>query len=504
MKDALFIGIDIGTQGTKAVLCDRNGGVIGEAFSPSVLYRPDEDTVYENPENIFSSVITVISELTARAGANSRRICAIGMDAQMAGIMGIDRDFKVSIPLDSWLDGRCAEYTEFLKTEAGDEALESSGGQYIHAHAPKILWWKHKQPQAYENTAKFIEPNCYVAGRLCGLSADDAFMDYTFLHFNVFSDNRNCRFRQDLLSHFGVSAEKMPRILPPETVIGTVTAQFAAQCGLPEGVQVIAGCGDTAASSLGAGITQPGLAYDVAGTASVFACCTDSFIPDTAHKTLLFSRSVCKNLFLPLSYINGGGLCLKWFSDITGRSLQELDAQAAQKDEKSAPIFIPHLSGRTFPLDNRVSGAFLGFNQRTDAGELYKAILEAIAFEYKNDYDILRRTGCVNVRPTVIGVGGGAKSAVFSQIKADVLGLPYVTPQKTDSAPVAMALLAAHAVGLADGELTDIFQPQTDTGTVYRPDDGAHRRYQEKAEKYLRLLEHYGDYITMSDNGVTI
>lgn len=495
MKDALFIGIDIGTQGTKAVLCHTDGSIADEAFCPSLLCRPDSETVYEEPENIFSSVITVISELTARAGEEAESIRAIGIDSQMAGIMGIDRDFNVSIPLDSWLDSRCADFTELLKKEAGDEALKYSGGQYIHAHAPKILWWKHKEPQAYENTFKFIEPNCYAAGKLCGLSADDAFIDYTFLHFNVFSDNQTCRFRDDMILFFGVEPQKMPRIVPPETIVGTVTEEYSELCGLPHGVQIIAGCGDTAASSLGAGITRSGLAYDVAGTASVFACCTESFVPDIANKTLLFSRSVIKDLFLPLSYINGGGLCLEWFSKITGRTLRELD-KAAEKRAETETIFIPHFSGRTFPLDNRVSGAFLGLNQCVDSADMHKAVMESVAFEYKHYYDILCRSGCIKTEPTVIGVGGGAKSPLFSQIKSDVLGVSYITPQKTDSAPVASALLAAHAVGFIDGELSDIFKPRTETGTLYRPDGDAQRRYDIKANKYLRLLERYGDYIT--------
>lgn len=495
MKDALFIGIDIGTQGTKAILCRQNGAVVDEAFCPSILYRPDSETVYEEPEDIFSSVIKVISELTSRSYIVAESIYAIGIDAQMAGIMGIDRDFKVSVPLDSWLDSRCAEYTELLKNEAGDEALKYSGGQYIHAHAPKILWWKHNNPQAYESTVKFIEPNCYVAGKLCGLSASEAFIDYTFLHFNVFSDNIGCRFRENMLTYFGVEPQKMPRVVSPETIVGTVTEEYAKRCGLPAGVKVIAGCGDTAASSLGAGITKAGLAYDVAGTASVFACCTESFVPDVANKALLFSRSVINNLYLPLSYINGGGLCLEWFSKISGHTLRELD-KAAENRETTDTVFIPHFSGRTFPVDNRISGAFLGLNHCTEAADMHRAVMESIAFEYMYYYDILRSSGCIKAEPDVIGVGGGAKSSLFSQIKADALGIKYITPCKTDSAPVASALLAAYATGFTEEGLSDIFKPDTENATVYRPNAEMHSFYRKKSAKYLKLIEGYGDYIT--------
>ena len=495
MTDSLFIGIDIGTQGTKAVLCNTDGNVIADSFCSSVLFRPNDKTVYEEPENIFSSVITVISQLTAKAEEKSQNIRAIAIDAQMAGIMGIKNNFEASMPLDSWLDTRCSEYTELLKIKAGDSAIKMSGGQFIHAHAPKILWWKNEYKDIYDKTEKFIQPNGYVAGKLCGLKVEDAFMDYTFLHFNLFSDNLNCCFNKDMLKDFGIDESKMPKIISPETVVGTVTDEYAEKCGLPRGVQFIAGCGDTAASSLGAGITSTGLAYDVAGTASVFACCTDRFVPDTLNKTLLFSRSVCEDLFLPLSYISGGGLCLEWFSTLTGKSLKELDKAVTETNPQDIPIFIPHFSGRTFPLDNRISGAFFGLNSQSDSASMHKAIMEAIAFEYKSYYDILCKSNCITSKTTVIGVGGGAKSDVFSQLKADVLGIDYATPKKADSAPVAMALLAAHATGYISEPLSEIFVPDKNS-TVYKPNSIKTETYKIKAEKYLHLLNNYGSYIT--------
>lgn len=494
MTDALFIGIDIGTQGTKAMLCKTDGTVVAESFCPSKLIRPDAVTVYENPEDIFSSVIKVISELTSKFPNNAKNIVAMGMDAQMAGIMGIDKDFEASMPLDSWLDNRCYNYTKLLEEKAGETAIEKSGGQFINAHAPKILWWKNEHKDIYEKTEKFVQPNGFVAGKLCGLSSGDAFMDYTFLHFNIFSDNLNCCFNQELLNEFGVDINKMPKIVSPDTVIGIVTDEYAKKCGLPTGVKVIAGCGDTAASSLGAGITKKGLAYDVAGTASVFACCTDKFAPDTVHKTLLFSRSVLKDLYLPLSYISGGGLCLEWLSSVTGKKLKELDSAVKDSENQDTPIFIPHFSGRTFPIDNRVSGAFLGLNVQTDSALMHKAVMESIAFEYKSYFDILCNSNCIDSQTTVIGVGGGAKSSVFSQIKADVLGIDYKTPKKADSAPVSMALLSAYATGFISKSIPEIFTVDEDS-IIYKPNSNKTEQYKVKAEKYLHLLNNYGDYM---------
>ncbi|MBO4432658.1 MAG: hypothetical protein J5852_03905 [Clostridia bacterium] len=494
-NNPLFIGIDIGTQGTKTVLSDINGKTVQEAFCPSNLIRPDSQTVYEEPQAIFESIITTVKAITDRIGEKSRDIVAMCLDAQMAGIMAVDKDFGAVTPLDSWLDSRCRNYTAQIKERVGDAAVKSSGGQIIHSHASKILWWKNEYPDTYKKIYKFIEPNGYVAGKLCGISADEAFMDYTFLHFNVFSDNANLCFNKALLSEFGIEENKLPKIVSPEYVVGEIIPRFADDMGLPAGVKVLAGCGDTAASSLGAGITKAGLAYDVAGTASVFACCTDKFTPDVKNHTLLFGRSVCKGLFLPLSYVSGGGLCLKWFSGISGKSFKELDGAAELSDSKNT-VFIPHFSGRTLPLDDRVSGAFLGIDSGTDTGVMFKSVLESIAFEYKSYLDILVSSGALSNLECVYGVGGGAKSAVFSKIKADVLGADYISLINADSAPAAMARLAAKATGYIGGDYNEIFGSAANGGKVCGYDPQAHEAYKAKAKRYLKLLNGYSDYIS--------
>ena len=495
MAQPLFAGIDIGTQGTKTVLCGADGKTVAEAFVPSRLFRPDAETVYEDAETIFDSVVQTVHEVVEKAGQKARTVAAIGIDSQMAGIMGIGKDGQAVTPLDSWLDSRCAPYTALLEREAGDEAILRSGGQIIHAHAPKILWWKNERPEIYREIASFVQPNAYVAGRLCGLSGADGFMDPTFLHFNCFSDNQRLCFNADMLSHFKVAAEKMPRIVPSKSVVGTVREQYASAMGIPAGVPVIAGCGDTAASSLGAGITRPGIAYDVAGTASVFACGTEKFTPDAKHHTILYSRSVIDGLFLPLAYISGGGLCLSWYSQISKAGYRELDQLASSVPPGAHGItFLPHFSGRTCPLDDKVQGAFIGLTAAADSGALYRAIMESIAYEYDSYLSILKDSGAIDRLSVIRGTGGGAKSAVFSQIKADVLGAPYAAQTNADSAPAAMARLAGHTTGYIPGTLAELFEPRPEDQRIYTPDARLHETYKACSAKYLRLLDRYAAY----------
>lgn len=489
MRSPLFIGIDIGTQGTKAVLCDDSGKLYADAFCPSQLLHGRDNSIYQSPEDIYSSVITVITALTQRIGPDADRITALAIDSQMAGIMGVDESYDPVTPYDSWLDGRCGKYAEQIKAEAEEDAVTTSGGQVINSHAAKILWWKNEEPQAYHKIKSFVQPNSYAAAKLCGLTARQAFTDYTFLHFNNFSDILSCGYNLPLLKYFGVDKDKLPSVLSPDAIIGEVSREAAGICGLPSGVKVIAGCGDTAASSLGAGINRKGLAYDVAGTASVFACCTDIYAPDISHKTLMFARSVCRDLFTPLAYIGGGGMCLEWFSRLCKQSLPELDRQA---EAVSTPIyFVPHFSGRALPYDQSLSGAFFGISADTGDAELHRAIMEGIAFEYKGYLDILRRSGCLAEDTRIVGVGGGAKSSVFSQIKADVLMLPYFAPESVNSAPVACALLAGHAAGYISRPLEELFTVNMEGHRAYLPDSAKAEGYRIKCEKYFSALDHY-------------
>ncbi|MGI6713942.1 MAG: xylulokinase [Bacilli bacterium] len=492
-----FLGIDIGTQSIKAVLCDVFGVLCAETTIPTNLVIIDGTTAYEDVEDVLKNVIDAIRETIEKARVKKEDIKALGLAAQMAGIMAIDQNFNPVGPYDSWLDTRCSQYTEKIKDKLGNEVIKLSGGQLIHSHASKILWRKHERPEEYARIAKFIQLNGYVAGKLCGLKSEEAFMDYTFLHFNCFSDNQNLIYNLKALNAFDINPAKLPKIVSPLTVIGKVKKEYAKLCGLSENTEVIAGCGDTAASSLGVGIVKPGLAYDVAGTASVFACASRKFTPDYRHGTILSSRSVIEDLYLSLAYVSGGGLCLEWFSNLTNTPLRELDQLIDEVvDEKCADLFfIPHFSGRAFPLDANLQGAFIGLSSTTEKKEMYKVILEAIAFEYKTYFDVLKSLGALKTIDAIYGVGGGVKSKVFNQIKADILEAKYCTLKNANSTPLAVALLAAKSTGYNSKSLKEIFCKKPEDLMVVLPNEKKRDYYHRKYEKYKKIVNCYSSYI---------
>lgn len=456
MADNYLIGIDIGTQGTKTSLISVKGEVISEAFEPSRLIYPEKGAVEQDADEIFNSCLTTIKEVLEKSSVNHGDILAVGIDGQMAGVLGIDKDWNAVTPYDSWLDTRCGEFRDEIKDWGEERVISITGCPVTYAHGPKVLWWKNKRPETYNRISKFLVPSAFAAGKLCGLKADKAFIDHTHLHFSGYSDTLNKKWSKELLDAFKVSEDKMPEIVESYKVVGGISAENASKCGLKEGTPVIAGCGDTAATSLGAGITKKGLVFDVAGTASVFSCCVDEFSPDVKNKTLMYARSIIPGLWNPMAYINGGGMCLKWFRDDvlsgekeSGLTYKELDALASGvRPGSESLVFVPHFSGRVCPNNPNVRGSWVGLNWVHTKAHMYRSIMEGIAYEYRIYLKIIKSLVKDVQFSKVLCIGGGAKGRLFNSIKADVLGIPYTTLNRSDTATLGAAVLAGYGTGV--------------------------------------------------------
>lgn len=482
-----LIGVDIGTTGTKAALYDTEGMLLAEAYRESSLHFPCPGWVEQDPKDFYKSACDTIREVADQSCIDKKQIAAIGFDGQMAGILGIDENWHPVTHYDSWLDMRCKKYVEYIRKSHEEKVILLSGLPSTVAHCAKILWWQHEMPDIYAKIKKFIQPAAYVAGKLAGLRGSDAFIDHTYLHFTGLYDAGTTQWSQALCNDFDIPIEKLPRIMEPWNIIGTITGKASADCGLPAGIPIAAGMGDQAAGFLGAGLVEPGMVVDVAGTASVFACCVDAFRPDIRHKTLLFPKAASKGLWFPHAYIAGGGLCLRWFRDgfikpdptDASSVYQRLDEVASGVPAGSdAMFFIPHLGGRGYPNDSTARGVFAGFSWNNERKHFYRAMLESIAYEYQYYLSIEKELFPEVAFREVRVIGGGAKSRLFNQIKADVLGIPYVTMEREEVACLGGAINAGHAVGIyADMEaaartfttIRERIEPDMKMHEFYRP-----------------------------------
>jgi xylulokinase len=230
--------------------------------------------------------------------------------------------------------------------------------------------------------------------------------------------------------------------------------------------------------------------FDVAGTASVFSCATDRFTPDILNKTVLCPRSAVSGLWIPIAYINGGGLCVRWARDVFFGT----DGYGAMNNiiEETPPgsgglVFVPHFAGRVCPYDPDIRGSYAGLTTAHGAGHMARAVMEAIGYEYCGYLDILENL--TNRRFTeVSAIGGGARSRVFSQIKSDILGIPYVTLKSADTGVWGSAILG----GVCAGVFSDPAEPARSaiirTDTV-RPNKNNYNIYQKYASVYRKQCE---------------
>jgi xylulokinase len=500
MANVYLIGVDLGTMGTKAGIVDTEGNLVAEAYEESKLYYPKPGWVEQDMDEIYGSAVRTIRSCMEKSGVAPSEVAGIAFDGQMAGIGSVSSAWDSPTGYDSWLDTRCGPYIARLK-EHEQDIIALTGGPPTISHGAKILWWMHERPDVFRRIARFVQPGGFVAGRLAGLKGEDAFCDRTYLHFSCFCDTRAGVWSDRLLDQFGVSEEKLPRIVNSWDVIGQVTDEAAQATGLKAGTPIAAGCGDQAAGMLGAAMVTPGLVFDVAGTASVFAVVVDRFATDQAHRTLFTAHTAVPNLYYTLAYINGGGLNLRWFRDefaapekagaeVSHENIyQVLDRMAASVPPGANKLlFLPHLSGRVCPGDPNTRGLFIGLSWNHTRAHLYRAMLEALGYEYAYYLRIVRELlPDLDLRETRV-IGGGARSRLLNQIKSDILGVPYVTLNREEFAVLGSAILAGYAVGVFD-DLAATAQRFTQTTGWTEPDPTNHAYYQPFVDQYIDLLD---------------
>jgi len=494
MEPKYIISVDIGTQGTKAGVFDLDLNLIASAFEVSNLIQPEAGVIYQDAYEIYRSVAGTIKAVMEKSKALPGQIGAIGLDGQMAGVMGIDKDGQASTYYDSWLDMRSRSQLDKMRAIGGDKMIAVSGGQICCNHASKILWWKSEYPDVYKKTAKWVMPHGYVAGKIAGLNAENAVIDYTCLHFNSFSDNYNKGWSKELLKDFGVDYSLMPRVVSPVELIGKVGSEFAQMSGLTVGIPIVAGAGDTAADTFGSGMFVKGRIEDIAGTASVMCCVVDEYLPDFKNKTLTMMRSPVDGLWLPLAYVNGGGLCLRWFRDSfandLGNSYEALE-HVAQKVPAGSEglLFCPHFSGRVSPEDSTLKGSFVNLDFKHTRAHFYRAIMEGIALEYQYYLSLMRQNYKNASFDKMTTVGGGAASPLFNQIKADALRLSVTTFENKSAARlVGGAVIAGFGAGLLCDYKLPIEKSMRPKST-YMPNESNSKLYDGIGHRYRDMLK---------------
>jgi xylulokinase len=459
MNERLLIAIDVGVSFVKAGVFSADGGRKAVAVRRAPAQQPSPGVFIQNPDELYDLARDALREAVASAGAGKGSVAAIAVSGAMGGAMGVDRYWR---PVTDWSivsDNRFMPHAVAMQQAAHEEILSLSGTN-LPVLGAKTLWWKEGYPRAYDKVAKFVVIGGYVAAKLAGIGIEDAFIDRTYLNFTGIADIGRDAWSAALCGRFGIDRERLPRIVRSNEVIGRLAPETAIECGLSAGIPIVAGAGDKPAGTLGAGLTRAGLVIDESASFGALSLCIDRYVPDTAHRTLENLPSPVPGLFLPSIFLNGSGLTHAWFADTfgaeekreapAGRSGYDLLAEraAAVPPGSEGLIAIGLFGGRSYPSDPSIRGMWLGQSWFHRKEHFYRALLESIAYEYATALDVMRENYPEVSFDEIRVIGGGARSDLWNQIKADVMGIRYVRLEGHDYAMLGDILLAGSAVGI--------------------------------------------------------
>ena len=474
-----LLGLDVGTSGAKALLCDERGGVLATALAEYPLSTPRPLWSEQNPADWWRGTREAIQAVLKTAGADGSQVTALGLTGQMHGAVFLDARDKVIRPALLWNDQRtaaeCAEITEQVGAErliaiAGNPAL--TGFQ-----APKILWLRNHEPDNYARLTRVLLPKDYVRLLLTGVAAADA----SDAAGTLLLDLRARDWSDEILQALDIPHAWLPRVVEGPDVTGGLLPGIAAHLGLPAGLPVIAGGGDNAAAAVGTGIVRTGLISSSIGTSGVLFAHADAIALDPRGRLHTFCHAVPGQYHLMAVTLAAGG-SFQWFRN----TLRQLGLPALNYDELTAlaarvPIgaeglvFLPYLSGERTPhLDPLARGAFVGLTTRHSVAHLARAVMEGVVFSLRDGLEIMRALG---LSPSEVrATGGGGRSPLWRQMQADIYGAEVATLAAEEGPAYGAALLAGVGAG-AFADVGDAVERCVAVGDVTRPDPAAHERY---------------------------
>jgi len=494
MAHRYVITLDVGTSSTKTALWDEVGRLVAETSSPYPLNRPHPLWAEIDPNIWWQAVCTTTRQVVTKAGIDPRQIAGIGADGVSWTLIPVDKDVNPLYPAMIWLDRRAEDETAWLKSlPEADKLVDLVANPLDPAYiTPKLIWLRNHHPDIFDAAYQFLDATGFITAKLTGAFICDTTQAYGYHFYNI---RRDC-WDSWAANLVGVPLDKLPRLCPCTEVVGTLTAQAAAQMGIPAGIPVIAGVLDAASGALGSGVTRVGHTNEQGGQAGGMAVSLDHVV---VEPRLIFSHHALPGQYILQAGTVGGGT-LGWFRDVLGQV--EVSASAligknpfelfSQQVAQTPPgahglIFLPYMAGERTPLwSSTPRGVFFGLSYNTTRGDMLRAIMEGCAFAVYDNARIAEEKG--GTVTECRGSGGATQSPVWCQIKADIYNKPFVVARREDGGEGGHSLglyaLTASAVGLCDdaGACVErllpnrqVFEPSPERHAIYEDLFGVYR-----------------------------
>ena len=477
----MYLGIDVGTQGSRAIAIDEAGRILASGTGPHRLATPNPGWTEQDPEEWWRAVRLAIAEVGSQVDLGSVR--GMGLTGQMHGSVFLDEKERVIRPALLWNDQRTAVQAAAMQKQAGDDLMRIALSPAITGfQAPKILWLRDNEPENYARIESVLLPKDFVRLRMSGRQATDAADASGVLLLDV----ARRRWSERLLEAFQIPSHWLPGVFEGPEDTGGLSTAAAAELGLPEGIPIAAGGGDNSAAAIGTGIVREGIVSASIGSSGVVFAHADRPVPDPDGRIHTMCHSV-PGAFHYMGVILSAGMSLRWLRDLLlgfgaagnppGADPYDLLTAAAAETPPGAEglIFLPYLSGERTPhLDPAARGALVGLNLRHSVGHTARAVLEGVTFALADCLHLISGLGVSTDR--VIATGGGARSDFWVQLMADVFGLPVQRTASEEGPAFGAAILGAVAGG-GHPDVQGAVQACVGYGTVFEPDPVRAERY---------------------------
>lgn len=490
---AVILGLDLGTQSLKAMLLDTDCGVLNIQNEAYDLSFPELDWAQEDPEAWWSALKAVLARMKQAEPTAFAAVSVIGFSGQMHGMVPLDRNNVPVMPAIVWVDQRSKKQVQEIEESYSQQELAENMHNRIFTGFgfPSLLWIKEERPEVFADIHKICSPKDYLRLRLIGGEPETEMSDASSM--TAFDFTNRC-WNETVLRKFGLNKDLFPTPHESVEIAGTVTAEAAAETGLPKGTRVVYGSGDVAAVAMGCGMYREGIGISNIGTGGNFNCYSSRDTYDRKLRMQEFCNAIDRSYILCGAMLSAG-LSLSWLKKkVVGIEdygyLNQIAAAVPAGSE--GLIFLPYLGGERAPhMDFNATGSFFGLRHVHEQGHFCRAVMEGVTFALKDSQRIMEENGVVSQK--IIASGGGAKSPLWLQIQADIFEKEIVVTQTEEEACLGACLIAGIGAGIfhdpADAcqrlvKLQDRhYEPISSNVEIYR------QRYEIYRELYPQLKD---------------
>ncbi len=480
-----ILAFDLGTTALKCALHDWNGTVMAKASEEYQLITPRADWVEMDVETYWQAFKTAVSRVLKESGIDPAEIKALGVSAQGETLIVVDRDGKPLRRAIVWLDNRAQQEADELGEIFGHRhAFEITGQVKLVPTWPasKIRWLRKCEPELFENVGKFLLIEDYFLHRLTGEYVCEGSLVTSTCYWNF----RTRGWWKEMLQELNVSEEQLPQYRESGEAVGSLRSEIAEELGLSANTVVCTGALDQACGAIGVGNIKPGIFSENTGAALAICATVNQPVIDPRNEMPCHYHGL-PGLYM-LHTFTSGGIVMRWFRDefggpemrvsrTSGLDAYDLMGMEAARVQPGCEglVMLPHLQGAMAPEANpKASGVFYGFTLRHGRGHFTRAIMEGVSFIVRRNIEVIEGLGVpVN---EIRALGGGARSRVWKQMEADIVGRPVLTTTNEEAATLGAAILAGKAVGLYSSveeaadqmiQIQERFEPNPANRAVY-------------------------------------